>query len=64
MLGYNLSFACLGGSAHTFSTDGPEGMDVVLVDKLFLQDHLHGNDDLSQDDQQVSCRRNQKTTGC
>lgn len=30
-------------------------MDVVLVDKLFLQDHLHGSDDLSHDDQKVSC---------
>lgn len=30
-------------------------MDVMLVDKLFLQDHLHGSDDLSHDDQKVSC---------
>lgn len=41
----------------TFSADSPERMDVMFVDKLLLQDHLHGNDDLSHDDQKVSCRK-------
>lgn len=31
-------------------------MDVVFIDKLFLQDHLHRNNDLSHDDQKVSYR--------
>lgn len=29
----------------------------MFVDKLFFQDHLHSNDDLSQDDQKVSCSK-------
>ena len=40
----------------TFGTNSSKRMDVVFVDELFLQDHLHRNNDLSQDDQKVSCR--------
>lgn len=32
----------------------------MLVDELFLQNHLHGSDDLSHDDQEVSCRAAQR----
>lgn len=28
----------------------------MLVDKLFLQHHLDRNDDLSHDDQEITCR--------
>lgn len=44
----------------TFGTNSPKRMDVVLVDKLFLQDHLHRSNDLSHDDQKVSCRTEQR----
>lgn len=32
-------------------------MDVMFVDELLLQDHLNRNDDLSHDDEKVSCRK-------
>lgn len=32
-------------------------MDVMFVDKLLLQDHLHWDYDLSHDDQKVTCRK-------
>lgn len=42
---------------RTLSADSPERMDVMFVDKLLLEDHLHWNYDLSHDDQKVSCRK-------
>lgn len=30
-------------------------MNVMCVDKLFLEDHLHWHNDLSHDDQKISC---------
>lgn len=40
---------------RTFSSNSSEGMNVMCVDKLFLEDHLHWHNDLSHDDQKISC---------
>lgn len=48
-------------SFRTFCTNSPERVDIMFVDKLFLQHHLHGNNDLSQDDQKVSCRTEERS---
>lgn len=39
---------------RTLNAHGPEWVDVVFVDKLLLQHHLDGDDDLGHDDQQVT----------
>ena len=45
----------------TFSAHGFERVDIMFVHKLLFQDHLHSNDDLSHDDQQVTCETNKQT---
>ena len=44
---------------RTLCADRPQWVHVVLVDKLLLQHHLDGDDDLGHDDQQIPCGKNE-----
>lgn len=50
-------------SQQTFGADGPQRVHIMLVDKLLLQHHLDGDDDLCHDDEQVACGEGRERTG-